>query len=66
MNHLDPMRGVETLVEDAVSIARDLTKQAVSSILDNLILKPVKAVSLGILKAIFSIPSIPLRVRNEP
>lgn len=61
----DPIAGVENLAKDAISIAMDLTKQAVSSVVEKLVLNPIKGVSLAVLKAIFAIPTIPLLVRGE-
>lgn len=61
----DPIEGVENLAKDAISIVMDLTKQAVSSVMEKLVWNPIKGISLGVLKAIFSLPTIPLSVRGE-
>ena len=62
----DPIAGIENLAKDAIGIAMDLTKQAVNSVMEKLILNPIKGISLGILKAILAIPTIPLAIAGEP
>ena len=61
----DPVAGIETLASDALTIVRDLTSQAVSSVMEKLVLNPLKSVSFAVLKAIFAIPTIPIVVPGE-
>lgn len=61
----DPIEGIENLAKDALSAVSDLTKQAVTAVMEKLVFNPIKAISLGVLKAIFSVPTIPLSVRGE-
>ena len=66
LGSLDPIAGIENIASNALDAVCDLTKRGVSAVMETLVIKPVKAVSLWVLRSILALPTIPLSIAGEP